>query len=433
MRFLSLVVAALAMVPASVTAQGLRGKVYDLFRFGSACNTPICLDLDPITGGGHGEHYNPAALVSGANLIEFLTNAIGVSVSNIPLSAASGGAIWGRSAQGLPVRTATSSGPIFAERGQTLGRGRLLFAATFNRIDYRSIRGVPISDLVFTFTHQDTEHNGLGDPNFESDVIEMRADLNVNVTSLTPVISYGLTDRIDLSVALPLLRSSLTGVSEAQIIPFSNPTPHHFGTGANPLLRATTSSSGSASGIGDVAIRAKAGLVSTPGGAFAVLGDVRLATGKEEDFLGSGGTSFSVIGIGSLRRGAFSPHLNGGYIHRGGAFQNDAILATVGFDHLMGRNATLAVDVITSWQMGDSKLAFPQPIAVNDLVGTAVSVRVVRPTNIPDRRDDLALASFGAKLGLGTGVNLIVNSLVPLRQNGLQPNVGWTLGFEYSF
>ena len=273
----------------------------------------------------------------------------------------------------------------------------------------------------------------MGDPSFESDVIEMRADLKVNVTTVTPVITYGLTDWIDLSVALPLVRSSMTGVSEAQIIPFSNPTPHHFGTGQNPLLRATTGASGSASGIGDVVIRAKAGLVSTPTGAFALLGDVRLATGKEEDFLGTGGTSFSVIGIGSLRRGAFSPHLNGGYIHRGGKFQNDAILATVGFDHLMGRNATLAVDVITSWQMGDSKLAFPAPIAVNDLIGNAVSVRVVRPTNIPDRRDDLALASFGAKLGIGAGVNLIVNSLVPLRQNGLQPNVGWTLGFEYSF
>jgi hypothetical protein len=407
--------------------------VFDLFRFGSGCATPICLDLDPITGQGHGEHYNPAAQASGANLIDFLTNSIGVSVANIPLSAASGGAIWGRSAEGLPVRTATSSGPIFAERGQTLGRGRLLFSTTFNRLDYRAIRGVPLSDLVFTFTHQDTEGNGLGDPSFESDVIEMRADLNVNMTAVTPVITYGLTDRIDLSVALPLLHSSLSGVAEAQIIPFSNPTPHHFGTGANPLLRATSSSSGAASGIGDVAIRVKAALASSSSGAFALLGDVRLATGKEEDFLGSGATSYSVIGIGSLRRGAFSPHINGGYIHRGGAYQNDAILATLGFDHLMGRRATLAVDLITSWQVGTSKIAFPQPVAVNDLIGTANSVRIVRLTNIPDQRDDLAIGSIGAKLGLGTGINLIVNTQVPLRQGGMQPNVGWTVGFEYSF
>ena len=52
MRFLALVIAALVLAPASVAAQGLRGKVYDLFRFGSGCNTPICLDLDPISDAG---------------------------------------------------------------------------------------------------------------------------------------------------------------------------------------------------------------------------------------------------------------------------------------------------------------------------------------------------------------------------------------------
>lgn len=410
-------------------AQSLRDAVSDLFRFGTGCATPICLDV----GSGHGEHYNPAAVAGGSNLIGFLTNAIGVSVANIPLSAASGGAIWGRSAAGLPVRTATSAGPIFAERGQTLGKGRMLFAANINRLDYRSIRGTPLSDLVFSFTHQDTDGNGLGNPDFESDIIEMRANLAVNVSAITPVLSYGITNRIDVSVALPFVRTSISGVSEAQVIPFSNPTPHHFGTAQNPLLRATSAMDASKTGIGDVAVRAKASLVSNNRGAFAVLGDVRLPTGKEEDFLGSGGVSYSVIGVASLRRGNFSPHLNAGFTHRGGEFQNDAILATAGFDHLMGRNATLAVEVITSWQVGEAKLAFPEPVTVNALVGTANAVRVLRPTNIADRRDDLALGSIGGKFGVGPGVNLIANALVPLRQGGLQPNVAWTVGLEYSF
>jgi len=425
---------ALSLTTVPAAAQSLRDKVSDLFSFGGGgCGVPICLDPDPLTGGGHGAHYNPAALEGGADLIAFLTNAIGISVSNIPLSAASGGAIWGRSPEGLPVRTATSSGPIFAERGQTLGRGRVLFAANFSRLDYRSIRGAPLSDLVFSFTHQDTDDDGLSNPVFESDVIEMRANLNLNVTAVTPVLSYGLTDRIDLSVAVPLIRTELSATSEAQIIPFSNPTPHHFGTGANPLLRATSEVSGSATGIGDVAVRAKAALVSNQGGAFAILGDVRFATGKDEDFLGAGGTTFSVMGIGSLRRGAFSPHINAGFIHRGGEFQNDAILATVGFDHLLGPGATLAVEVITSWQVGETKLTFPDPIVVSAQVGTASSVRVVRPTSIADRRDDLALGSIGTKLAIGTGLNWIANALVPLRQGGLQPHLAWTMGLEYSF
>jgi hypothetical protein len=433
MRRLAMVVLLSLLGAPSLAAQangsGLRQLIEDLFRFGGGCDDPVCLSV----GSGHGDHYNPAARSGQLNLITFLTDAIGVSVSNIPLSAASGGAIWGRNAQGLPVRTETSAGPIFAERGQTLGQGRLLFSATFNRLDYRSLRGIPLDGLVLTFFHEDVDDDGLGVPGFESDVIEVRTAINLDVASFTPVLSYGLTDFLDLSVAVPLLRTSLSGSSEAQVIPYANPTPHYFGTDQNPLLRATTEVSGSATGVGDVALRLKLGLANRPGGAFALFGDVRLPTGKEEDFLGAGGTSFSVQGVGSLRRGAFSPHLNAGYIHRGGEFQNDAVLATAGFDHLMARGATLAVDLITAWQVGEAKLEFPEPIVVNASVGNANAVRVVRPTNVPDRRDDLALASIGGKIGLGPGVNLLLNTLIPLRQGGLQPNAAWTVGLEYSF
>jgi Putative MetA-pathway of phenol degradation len=413
----------------SAAAQGLRDKVTDLFRFGGGCTDPVCLSVD----GTHGEHFNPAARTGGNNLIGFLTEAIGASIANIPLSAASGGAIWGRSPDGLPIRTATSAGPIFAERGQTLGRGRMLFAVTFNRLDYRSLRGIPLDGIVTTFPHQDTNADGLDTPAFESDVIEVRTALNINVSAVTPVLTYGLTDHIDLSVAVPLIRTALSGESEAQIIPFSNPTPHYFGTSANPLLRSTAGASGSASGIGDIAVRLKASLVANQQGAFALLGDVRLPTGKEEDFLGVGATSYSVMGIGSIRAGNFSPHLNGGYLHRGGQYQNDAILATLGFDHLMGPGATLAFDLITAWQIGDNKIEFPPPVEVTASVGPAASVRVVHQTNIPNRKDNVMMGSLGGKVSVGPGFSLIGNALVPLNQGGLQPGVAWTLGFEYSF
>ena len=427
-RFALVLLLAAGSAP-TVAAQGLRDKVTDLFRFGGGCGDPVCLSVD----GTHGEHFNPAARTGGNNLIGFLTEAIGASIANIPLSAASGGAIWGRSPDGLPIRTATSSGPIFAERGQTLGRGRMLLAVDFNRLDYRSLRGIPLDGLVTTFPHQDTDADGRDSPMFESDVIEVRTAMNIAVSAVTPVLTYGLTDRIDVSVAVPLVRTSISGQSEAQIIPFSNPTPHYFGTSTNPLLRSTASAEGSATGIGDVAVRLKAALAATPRGAFALLGDVRFPTGKEEDFLGAGGASFSVLGVGSLRAGNFSPHLNGGYLHRGGDFQNDAILATLGFDHLMGPGATLAVDLITAWQIGDNEIEFPPPVEVTASVGPASSVRVVHQTNIPNRKDNVMLGSIGGKVGVGTGFNLVGNALVPLNQAGLQAGVAWTLGLEYSF
>src|SRR3712207_9458870 len=44
---------------------------------------------------------------------------------------------------------------------------------------------------------------------------------------------------------------------------------------------------------------------------------------------------------------AFTPHANVGYLYRAGDQLNDAVLATLGFDHLLAPWATLAADVVT--------------------------------------------------------------------------------------
>ena len=49
--------------------------------------------------------------------------------ADVPVSAASGGSTF-RFQGGVPVRTSTSAGPIFAERAQTLGHGRVLAGIT---------------------------------------------------------------------------------------------------------------------------------------------------------------------------------------------------------------------------------------------------------------------------------------------------------------
>ncbi len=416
----------LAVVPAD--AQSLRSKVEDLFRFGGGCTDPVCLSAD----GTHGQHFNPAARAGQTNLIVFLTDAIGVSASSIPISAASSGSIWSTSAEGFSIRTRTSAGPIFAERASTIGKGRLLVGSNASSFAYTTLRGVPLDGLVVTFTHEDGEPAGLGDPDFESDVIQVDTRIGMTLTAVTPFVTYGLTDRIDVSLAVPFIRSSLDGSTVAQVIQFASPTPHSFGSGTNPLLRATAASQGSATGLGDIALRIKAHLVQTARAGFGVLADARLATGDEENFLGAGTTTFRGLGILSLSYGAFSPHVNAGYNHRG-RDQNGAILATVGFDHLMSPGVTLAVDLVSEWQAGESKLAFPEPVTLNTSVGTATSVRIVNPTNVPNRRDDRILTSIGAKFTSARGLTLVSNLLIPMLRGGLQPHVAWTFGLEYGF
>src|SRR5919109_1023287 len=118
---------ALALLCAPLHAQALEDRITDLFIFGEGDEV---LFLGGSGGSDdpaiqiHGNHFIPAAVSGNATIISFLSNAIGSNVANLPVSASSGGETF--SFQGAtPVRTSISPGPIYAERAQTLGSGRL--------------------------------------------------------------------------------------------------------------------------------------------------------------------------------------------------------------------------------------------------------------------------------------------------------------------
>jgi hypothetical protein len=418
-------------VAARAQGQGLREKLeLGLFSFGN-CGEPLCLPALVLAGNAHGRHFIPSAEAGNAAIIAFLGSAIGANVSNIPISATTSGVTYSFEG-GAPVRTNVSGGPIFAERAQTLGRRRMLIGANVSSIRFSTLRGVPINSLDFNFTHQDTDPPGEGNPIFENEFITVHTSLNVDVLATIGFLTYGVTDRIDVSVAVPYVSNSIDGHSFGQIVPFGPNPAHYFGgTASAPILSATADVNGSASGIGDVAVRAKVNL--SPGGSkartgFALLGDVRLPTGNEDDFLGSGGTSARILGIVSGRYGDFAPHANAGVAIRSSDDQQDAILATAGFDQLLVPWATFAFDVISEWQLGEQKFSLPAPVQI-----TIPFTRTIYPSDIPDRRDDLLNASVGAKLTTKKGMTFIVNALLPLNRGGLRASTLWTLGLEYGF
>ena len=419
----------LLLTAAPLAAQTLREQFDSLFHFGN-CAELLCLPVDPAQ---HGRHFIPALQQGSRNVTDFVTNSIGFTVSNIPISAATSGAVWGKSETGLPVRTATSAGPIFAERAQTLGRNHVLFGVNLTNYNFTTIRGIPLSGLVFDFTHTDTDGNGLGTPDFEGDVLEVRTNLDVNLFAVTGVLTYGVLDAVDIGVAVPMVHTSMSGTSLATIIPAEQQTPHRFGTDANPSLTASASTDGSATGIGDIAARVKARLMQSPRAGVAVVGEVRFPTGKEEDLLGSGEYSARGLGIVSARLGTFTPHLDLGYNYRGGDLQNDAVLATVGFDQLIGSWGTFAADVISQFQVGTSKLQQPDPVVINEPLGSGTSARIVEPSNIPNIKDNVVLGSFGFKFTAPSGFTVVTNALIPVHRGLLQPDVAWTAGLEYTF
>ena len=442
-RALAVLVPLLA-APLPARAQSIKDLFSQLFIFGSG-QDPLFLagsanPDNPASIQEHGNHFIPSAVASNGSLISFLTNAIGSSVSDVPIGSSSGGQTF-RFEGGVPTPTSTSAGPVFAERAQTLGRGRLLVGAGHSDFNFTSLRGVPLSNMQLYFTHENVNFAGcdtiyhdscakMGVPTLENDIMQfnLNVDLDVSVTSLYA--TYGITDRLDFGVVVPLVDTHLSGNSLAQIIPFGGPTAAHFfgGTPADPVLSATRTVQGAAFGLGDVVARAKYWVAENPNVNVALYGEARFPTGSETDLLGAGAFSARGLAIVSAHVGQMNPHLNVGYGYRASNLQTDVVTATAGFDQLIASHLTLAADVLSDLQVGDSKLILPAPVQYQ-----APFQRTVDPTDIPNMRDDLVNGSFGFKYSAAPGYSILANILVPLNKGGLRTTTTYTAGLEYTF
>ena len=443
MRRLLLGLTACLALAAPLKAQSLRDQISQLFIFGSG-QDPLFLagtaSNPSVTVALHGSHFVPSAATQNGTMISFITNAISGNVADFPFSSASGGTTF-KFVGGTPVPTSTSTGPIFAERAQTLGRGRVLVGVSYNSFHYASLRGVDLHNINLTFTHENVKGpvcdsivgkscDPMGVPALENDIMPFQLSMDINVSLASFVLTYGVTDRLDVGIALPLVSTSLIGHSVASLIPFGGDSAFHYfaGTATDPVLSASRVVEGSATGLGDVALRVKYNVHSGDQSSVALLADGRFPTGSEEDLLGSGQFSGRLVAVISARFGAFSPHTNVGYLRRVGSYRNDAILATLGFDHLMAPAVTLAADVIAQLQVGNNKLTVPGPVTYDEPFK-----RTVQTSDIPDIRDDLINGSFGMKFTIKGGPTVITNALVPLNRGGLRSDVLWTLGVEYGF
>ncbi len=206
--------------------------------------------------------------------------------------------------------------------------------------NFKTLRGVDLQNLRFTFTHANTDFEGcdsiaggdcslLGVPTLENETIGLDLALDVRLTVTSFLLTYGLTDRVDVGVVLPVVSTSVQGSSTAQINPFGPPPAVHFfgGTPDNPILTASRF----VRRIGHRPRRRRGpgedrlapGQARFPSG---VLADVRFPTGSNMDLLGSGSFAARGLAIVSARFGDFSPHANVGYLYRGGDFESDAVL-----------------------------------------------------------------------------------------------------------
>jgi hypothetical protein len=283
----------------------------------------------------------------------------------------------------------------------------------------------------------------LGDNPNESDLIDLVMDLHTRVSFGAVLATFGVTNDLDVSVALPIISVRMNGTATATInsFTFARGGAHHIFAGdtlQNPVLTTNVPYDQSATGLGDVALRVKYNI--SRGGAvdFATLLDVRFPTGKKENFLGSGKATYRLWGILSSRMGDMTPHLNVGYTSKPADYQSDAIEFRLGLDNKLSSKLTSAIDVLGQIDLNASEAIHlaPGSVTITDKVPPTAaapqggqSVRVVQLSNIPDRDNDNAFAvSVGFRYAPSDPLIFFANLLIPLNDGGLRAQVAPTIG-----
>ena len=442
-KFVVLLACATLLAPSVASAQSMRDEFNSLFVFSGGGAGGGALFL---SGSGgvpsvqvHGSHFIPSESEANGSLLSFLNHTIARNVANFPLSSTVASQTF-EFVGGVPTPSSNSFGPIFAERGQTLGAGRFNAGINYSRLHFSSLRGVPMDRVQLVFVHENSDFpacDGIfrvdctefGQPIWEHDLITLDLDLDMEAEVSALYATFGVTDWMDVGFALPIVGFRMSGLSRAQVLPASGLPAQHFfgGTPEAPILETEKRMAGTSTGVGDVAARIKTRFVGSDVLDLALLGEVRLPSGNEDDFLGTGSVNARGVFIASATFNDFSPHLNAGYGYRGDEQEEDVVEVVAGFDHRVADWATLAIDVLGVFKLGDEEVGFPDNVVIPGAFRQTVPL-----TNIPLRRDDLVDGSFGFKFRAGTGFTVVTNVLVPLNEGGLRSSPIPTLGVEYT-
>jgi hypothetical protein len=385
----------------------------------------------------HEAHFLPG---EDQRLAPYLFNQSIVSqLSTFPLGSSAGGFSYTFDpGLGTYSRSTNSFGPSFAERAVTLGRNKWAFGANYQHATYKSYEGKKLDqgDVQFYLTH--LVSSGAF---FEGDIIRASLSMDLKTDTFALFANYGVTDRFDVGVALPILHVTLDASVVADILRLATldtgPTAaiHTFSGGGSTT---TLSDGGSASGIGDVLLRAKYRFLDTEGGGIALAMDLRAPTGDADNLLGTGTTQAKFLFVVSNAYNQFSPHVNIGYTISGdseNAFLNvtDEFNYTAGAEFVASPKVTLVGDFIGRQLRGSGRLV-DQAKTFNWTTQGGVSGSTTFNEFASESGSlNLLLASAGVKFNPTRTLLISANVLFPLTDAGIRSKPVPVIGFEYSF
>jgi hypothetical protein len=332
-----------------------------------------------------------------------LSRALLAAIATVPVGTSSSGFTYRLNpALGTVERASETFGPFFVERALTAGAGQASFGFTFQYASFQSLDGYDLEDGQFV-----TVANQFRDEPAPFDIETLALD--VTTSTATFYGNVGLTDRVDVGVAVPLVRLQVNG------------TRNNTYRGRT-LLQARASAE--TLGLADVAIRSKVRLTGEGPAHVAAGVELRLPTGKQEDLLGAGDTAVRFQGLASAEAGRTSVHGNftlgtgglGREYSYGGAV---AVAATP--------QVTVVGEVLARRISGVQRIT--ELITPHPRISGVDTLRLV-----PSGEDQTtAFAVAGFKWNVGGTWLLQGNVLIPMTETGLTAKFTPTIAIDYSF
>ncbi len=372
-----------------------------------------------------------------------LNSAIASQLTLLPLASPASGFTYSfdRTA-GVYTRSAQSFGPVLTERAETIGKGKVFFGVTYQRFGFDKIDGFDVNNFPAVFLHSDEPP---GDFAFKKDFITTENSVELKVDQFTLFGTIGATNWLDVSIAVPILKVNMSVHSTASIHRIAPPDPvfgqAHFFDASDPehSTRALFSDRNDASGIGDILLRVKGTAFHGENVSVALAADVRLPTGDELNFLGSGAVGVKPFAAVSLRTGPLSPHLNVGYQWNGKSILAGNIAAqtkaplpdqfffAAGADAQLARGLTFSADLLTQ-RVFDGARVMP-----GDFVASAPDGQTYHQIVLEKASYSVADAAAGLKYNVAGRLLLTANVLFALNSGGLRDKVIPLVGLSYTF
>lgn len=330
-----------------------------------------------------------------------ISRALLANLATLPVASSSGAFAYRLNPElGTPERATQTFGPFFLERALTAGRGQASVGLSLQHVHFTSLDGRTLGDGSLV-----TTANQFADEPEPFDVDRLTLNINADVATLYGTV--GITNRLEVGFAAPMVSLTLDGsrINTYRGRTFTQASAH-----------------GHATGFADVVLRTKYNVYDEDSTALAAAVDVRLPTGRQEDLLGTGSASYKFSAVGSIQGRRVSAYANAGATFGGLApevsYGAAVAVAATGTVSLVGEILGRWID--SSGHLVSTTAAHPLLTGVNTirLTGDTSSLRIA--TIVP-----------GFKWNLTDTWVLAGNVSVPLTKGGLNARFTPFIGLDY--